>query len=129
MRLAAIRDESAPVSATGRPFGGAQDRRWRLRGGAPSGGERLAISGDCDVDGVTSCAILVEGLSALGANAVAYIPDRFREGYGVNCGALDRLRAEGAGLVLTADCGTRSIAGGAHPRGRGRAGVVRDHTA
>src|SRR4030065_10373 len=102
------------MTITGRPFGGARDRRARARGG-----EGVAICGAFDVDGVTSCAILVEGLSALGADAFAYIPDRFTEGYGVNCGALDRLRAEGAGLVVTADCGTSSIAGGARARGLG----------
>jgi len=98
----------------------------RLREAA-NGGERVAVYGDFDVDGVTSCAILVEGLRALGADAVAYIPDRFTEGYGVNCAALDRLRAEGAGLILTADCGTSSITEVAHARGLGMDVVVLDH--
>ncbi len=91
------------------------------------GGERVAVYGDFDVDGVTASALLVEGLSALGGDAFAYIPDRFSEGYGLNCGALDRLRAEGAALVLTADCGTSSIAEVAHARALGMDVVILDH--
>ena len=94
---------------------------------AIDGSERIAVYGDFDVDGVTATALLVEGLCALGGDAFAYLPDRFSEGYGLNCGALDRLRAEGASLVVTADCGTSSIAEVAHARGLGMDVVILDH--
>ena len=90
-------------------------------------GERIAVYGDFDVDGVTASALLVEGLSALGGDAFAYIPDRFSEGYGLNCGALDRLRNDGATLLVTADCGTSSIAEVAHARELGMDVLILDH--
>ena len=94
---------------------------------AVTDGERIAVYGDFDVDGVTASALLVEGLSDLGGDAFAYIPDRFSEGYGLNCAALDRLRGDGAGLVVTADCGTSSVAEVAHARGLGMDVIIVDH--
>lgn len=55
-------------------------------------GERVAILGDFDVDGVTSTTILTEGLSDLGAVPLPYIPDRFKEGYGPNVEAVRYLK-------------------------------------
>jgi single-stranded-DNA-specific exonuclease len=90
-------------------------------------GERIAVYGDFDVDGVTASALLVEGLWSLGADAFAYIPDRFSEGYGLNCAALDGLRADGAALLIAADCGTNSPKEVAHARGLGMDVVILDH--
>jgi single-stranded-DNA-specific exonuclease len=90
-------------------------------------GERIAVYGDFDVDGVTASVLLVEGLSALGGDAFAYIPDRFSEGYGLNCGALDKLRNDGATLLVAADCGTSSIAEVAHARELGMDVLILDH--
>ena len=90
-------------------------------------GERVAVYGDFDVDGVTASALLVEALTGLGAKAFAYIPDRFSEGYGVNNGALDRLRSDGATLVVTADCGTSSVAEIEHARTLGMDTLIVDH--
>jgi single-stranded-DNA-specific exonuclease len=80
-------------------------------------GERIAVYGDFDADGVTSTALLTQTLQALGATVAPYIPDRVDEGYGLNTGALDKLAARGASLVITVDCGIRSskeVAYGAH---------------
>ncbi len=71
--------------------------------------EMLVVYGDYDVDGVTSTVLLVEALSALGADVSPYIPDRFDEGYGINTDALDKLKNEGCSLVISVDCGVRSI--------------------
>ena len=98
----------------------------RLREALRSG-ERIAVYGDFDVDGVTASALLVEGLSALGGDAFAYIPDRFSEGYGLNCGALDKLRNDGATLLVAADCGTSSIVEVAHARELGMDVLILDH--
>ncbi|MEZ5670778.1 MAG: single-stranded-DNA-specific exonuclease RecJ [Alphaproteobacteria bacterium] len=76
---------------------------------AVTGGERIAVFGDYDVDGATSSALLHRYLTALGADVTVYIPDRLAEGYGPNAPALRRLRAAGAGLCLTVDCGTTAF--------------------
>jgi ABC-type microcin C transport system duplicated ATPase subunit YejF len=59
---------------------------------ALDGDELVAVFGDFDVDGVTAAALLTEGLASLGGRAVPYLPDRFREGYGLNVGAVEELR-------------------------------------
>lgn len=73
---------------------------------AVEAGEPVAVFGDYDVDGATSCALLERYLTALGARPRIYIPDRMREGYGPNAPALRALAEEGARLVITVDCGT-----------------------
>jgi len=87
----------------------------------------IAVYGDFDVDGVTASAILCEGLTALGAQVEAYIPDRFSEGYGVNTQAIDKLHARGIRLIVSADCGTSSIPEVAHARALGIDAIVLDH--
>jgi single-stranded-DNA-specific exonuclease len=72
-------------------------------------GEQICVYGDFDADGVTSTALMVEALSWLNANVRPYIPDRVDEGYGLNIPALKRLAGEGVSLVVTVDCGVRSI--------------------
>jgi single-stranded-DNA-specific exonuclease len=69
-------------------------------------GELIAVFGDYDVDGATSSALLSRFFAALGAKVRIYIPDRRVEGYGPNIPALLRLKAEGAKIVITVDCGT-----------------------
>lgn len=76
---------------------------------AVRGAETVAIFGDFDVDGVTSAAQLSQAIAALGGLPMPYVPDRFSEGYGLNIPAIERLRAAGATLLVTADCGTSSI--------------------
>ncbi|MFZ2005902.1 MAG: single-stranded-DNA-specific exonuclease RecJ [Stellaceae bacterium] len=69
-------------------------------------GEKIVVYGDYDVDGATSAALLLRFFAAVGATGGLYVPDRMREGYGPNAPALLKLKAEGAGLVVTVDCGT-----------------------
>jgi single-stranded-DNA-specific exonuclease len=73
-------------------------------------GQKITIYGDYDADGVTSTALLVEFITALGGNVSPYIPDRFEEGYGLNLDAVRQLAEEGTQLIITVDCGVRSIA-------------------
>ncbi len=68
-------------------------------------GETIAVFGDYDVDGATSSALLRRFFAAIGAAIRIYIPDRQREGYGPNAAALLKLKKEGAGVVITVDCG------------------------
>jgi single-stranded-DNA-specific exonuclease len=90
-------------------------------------GELIAVYGDFDVDGITASAILIEGLRGLGGRVVPYLPDRFSEGYGVNIDAIDTLHAQGVTLVLTADCGTSSVAEIDHARKLAIDTIVLDH--
>jgi single-stranded-DNA-specific exonuclease len=73
-------------------------------------GEKVAIYGDFDADGVSATAVLVETLQALGADVRPYIPHRVDEGYGLNLDALRKLYRAGVRLVVTVDCGIRSVA-------------------
>ncbi|PJF41495.1 MAG: single-stranded-DNA-specific exonuclease RecJ [Phototrophicales bacterium] len=72
-------------------------------------GEAIVVYGDFDADGVTSTALMVQVLKALNADVRPYIPHRVDEGYGLNSEALYTLAREGAKLVITVDCGIRSI--------------------
>ena len=73
-------------------------------------GARLAVFADYDVDGGASAAIVIRLLRALGSNADLYVPDRQREGYGLNAAGLQYLARSGVDLVVAVDCGTTSFA-------------------
>ncbi len=90
-------------------------------------GESIAVYGDYDVDGVTATALLTQALRRLGASVRPYIPNRFDEGYGLNHGALDTLHAEGVRVVVTVDCGIRSVAEAEHARDLGFDLIISDH--
>ena len=90
-------------------------------------GEQIAIYGDYDCDGVTSCALMKRTLDALNTQARVYIPDRFEEGYGLNSVALDTLKGQGVSLIITVDCGARAFKEAEHARAIGLDLVVTDH--
>ena len=94
---------------------------------AVQAGEQIAIFGDYDVDGATSSAVLFRYLTAAGGRVRIYIPDRQREGYGPNAPALLRLKAEGAGVVVTVDCGVTAHVPLAAAADAGLDVVVIDH--
>lgn len=71
--------------------------------------EKIAIWGDYDVDGATSSALLMRYFRLLGADPLVYIPDRMTEGYGPNRAGLLQLKAHGARVIITVDCGTLSF--------------------
>ncbi len=71
--------------------------------------EAIAIFGDFDTDGVTGTALLVTVLENLGLKTIPYIPHRVEEGHGLNPHALKELKAAGASLLITVDCGTTSV--------------------
>jgi single-stranded-DNA-specific exonuclease len=76
---------------------------------AVDGREPVIVYGDYDVDGVSATALMVQVLRVLRADVSAYIPNRFDEGYGLNSDALQDLAARGVKVVLTVDCGIRSV--------------------
>ena len=73
-------------------------------------GEKMAVYGDFDVDGISATALLVKGLERLGGRVMPYIPHRLQEGHGLNSYALAELREHGVSLVITADCGITGTA-------------------
>ncbi|HQV69525.1 MAG TPA: single-stranded-DNA-specific exonuclease RecJ [Thermoflexales bacterium] len=94
---------------------------------AIANGEKIAIYGDYDCDGVTACALMQTTLKALGAHGEVYIPDRFEEGYGLNSAALTKLKGDGCSLVVTVDCGARAMPEAEHARQIGLDLIVTDH--
>ena len=72
-------------------------------------GEKIAVFGDYDVDGITATCLLTDFLRSLGANCVPYIPGRLEEGYGLNPIALRQLHSEGVQLIVTVDCGITAL--------------------
>ncbi len=94
---------------------------------ALSRGDLIVVYGDYDVDGVTAVAVLVETLQAQGAKVKPYIPSREDEGYGLNPEAIGALAEEGARLLITVDCGIRSLEDVALARSLGLRIVVTDH--
>ena len=89
--------------------------------------ERIAIHGDYDVDGVTSTVILRRALELLGADVIHFLPERFRDGYGLQTAALDRLHADGVALVISVDCGIRAAEAALHARALGLDLIITDH--
>src|SRR4051794_28187865 len=94
---------------------------------AISGGEKIVVFGDYDVDGATSAALLLRFFASVGASASVYVPDRLREGYGPNGPALLRLRTEGAALAVTVDCGATAHAPLEEAKRAGLDVIVVDH--
>lgn len=90
-------------------------------------GENIALFGDYDVDGASSCALMTRYLRGVGLAPATYIPDRIFEGYGPNIPAMDQLIDEGAQLIVTLDCGATSFEPIAHARERGVDVLVIDH--
>lgn len=89
--------------------------------------ESIAIYGDYDVDGITSTALLSLFFKELGVAVKTHIPDRIKEGYGLQARVLENLKKEGVGLVITADCGTKSHAALAKAKEIGLDVIVTDH--
>jgi len=90
-------------------------------------GENIAVYGDFDADGITATALLVQGLSSLGAKVTPYIPHRINEGHGLRTGALERLREQGISLVITVDCGITGVTEVKKARRMGLDIVITDH--
>lgn len=90
-------------------------------------GEGIGIYGDFDADGMTATAVLVEGLSRLGATAIPYIPHRVEEGYGLNHAALNKLSKQGVSLIVTVDCGISNAPEVEAAQGMGIDIIVTDH--
>src|SRR6476660_8012142 len=89
--------------------------------------EQIAIHGDYDVDGITSTVILRRALEMLGGSVVHFIPERLRDGYGLQAAAIERLHAEGVRLIVSVDCGIRATEAATRARELGVDLIVTDH--
>ncbi len=89
--------------------------------------ELIVVYGDFDADGVTSTTLLTQVLRALNANVQAYIPHRVDEGYGLNTPALLELAKRGVKLVITVDCGIRSVQEVEDAKTTGMDMIITDH--
>ena len=90
-------------------------------------GEKIAVFGDYDVDGITATCMLTDFLRRQGANVISYIPSRLEEGYGLNPIAIEQLSAEGVKLIVSVDCGITAIAEAELCREKGIDLVITDH--
>ena len=90
-------------------------------------GEKIAVFGDYDVDGVTATCLLTDFLRKNGADCIPYIPGRLEEGYGLNPIALHALAQQGVKLIVTVDCGITAIAEAQLCKELGMDLVITDH--
>lgn len=90
-------------------------------------GEKIRIIGDYDIDGVCATHILLKGFEKAGAKVDTVIPDRIRDGYGINEQLIDGAMADGIGLIVTCDNGIAALPQIAYARSLGMKVVVTDH--
>jgi len=89
--------------------------------------ERIIIHGDYDVDGITSTVMLRRVIELAGGDVGHFVPDRHRDGYGLQPATIERLHAEGARLVVSVDCGIRASEAARRARELGLDLIITDH--
>jgi single-stranded-DNA-specific exonuclease len=90
-------------------------------------GRKIVVHGDYDVDGICATAVATAVIGALGGTVEPFLPSRFDEGYGLAVETVERLAAEGCGLLVTVDCGITAVAAAARAAELGLALVITDH--
>ncbi|WP_224962274.1 single-stranded-DNA-specific exonuclease RecJ [Geomonas subterranea] len=90
-------------------------------------GERVCVHGDYDVDGVTSCAVLISFFQRIGLDCCHYIPKRLTEGYGLSGQGVQGAKRAGATVLVTVDCGITAVAEAKLCREAGIDLIVTDH--
>jgi single-stranded-DNA-specific exonuclease len=128
---------AGPVRAFLRPDPAALHDPFLLKGAAEAADvlvraarskRRIVVFGDYDVDGVTSVAQLRAALLRAGADAVAFLPHRLRDGYGLRADTVRRvLRELRPAVLVTVDCGITAVEGVACARAAGVEVIVTDH--
>ena len=89
--------------------------------------ERILLYGDYDVDGCTAVAVVYKFLLQFYSNIEYYIPDRYDEGYGINCRNIDEAKERGVSLIIILDCGIKAVKEVAYARERGIDFIICDH--
>ncbi|MDR2685921.1 MAG: single-stranded-DNA-specific exonuclease RecJ [Rickettsiales bacterium] len=92
-------------------------------------GDKIAVFGDYDVDGITAAAVMVKYLLALGLDdkVVWRLPHRDHEGYGLSKDAVDEFHKLNANLIITVDCGISAMQAAAHAKSLGLKLIITDH--
>jgi single-stranded-DNA-specific exonuclease len=90
-------------------------------------GRKIRVVGDYDVDGITATYILESGLKELGADVSSRIPDRVKDGYGINEAIIREAKADGVSLIITCDNGIRAVDEVALAYSLGMRVIVTDH--
>ena len=137
-RLLAIRGHHDPEAAERflRPSLSHLQDPWKLTDlapavdrllGAVARRERIVVHGDYDVDGVTSTVILRRALELLGGDVTHFIPERLRDGYGLQPATIERLQADGARVIVSVDCGIRAPEAARRARELGVDLIITDH--
>jgi single-stranded-DNA-specific exonuclease len=95
--------------------------------GAVARRERIVVHGDYDVDGITSTVIVRRAIEILGGDVTHFVPDRLRDGYGLQPATVERLQAAGATLIISVDCGIRATEAAVRARELGIDLIITDH--
>lgn len=99
----------------------------KIVGDALEKGEKIHLFGDYDHDGISGVALLYLFFKLLGVKTEVYIPDRSREGYGLNEKAVEEIVRSGSKVIITVDCGTTNIEEVALARNKGVKVIILDH--
>jgi len=89
--------------------------------------QKILVYGDYDVDGSCSVALVYSFLSSIYSNLLYYIPDRYKEGYGVSKDGIDYASKEGVSLIISLDCGIRAVEKVAYAKEKGIDFIICDH--
>ncbi|MEO7191537.1 MAG: single-stranded-DNA-specific exonuclease RecJ [Vicinamibacterales bacterium] len=95
--------------------------------GAIARNELIAIHGDYDVDGITATVILRRAIELLGGSVIHFVPDRLKDGYGLQPATIERLHARGARVIVSVDCGIRATEAALRARELGLDLIITDH--
>ena len=90
-------------------------------------GEKIMVLGDYDVDGTTATALVFKILSAHSPNISHYIPDRYKEGYGISFAGIDHAASIGASLIIALDCGVKALDKVAYAKDKNIGFIICDH--
>lgn len=89
--------------------------------------EKVLIYGDYDVDGITSTTVLKKFLEKLGMTVDYHIPNRLKEGYGLNKEAIEEIAEKGTQLMITVDCGISGVEETEYAKLKGIDVIITDH--
>ncbi len=89
--------------------------------------ERIVVHGDYDVDGVTSTVLLRRTLELLGANVMHFLPERLKDGYGLQSAIVERLHDQGVRLIISVDCGINASEAALTAKSLGVDLIITDH--
>ena len=89
--------------------------------------EKITIYGDYDVDGITSCTVLIKFFQKLGADVTYHLPNRLTEGYGLNNESIETISNNGTKLLITVDCGISGYEEVEYAKSLGLDVIVTDH--